>query len=25
MGLSYDKNKIHLFDPRMEESLLKEK
>jgi len=25
MGLSYDKNKIHLFDPKTEESLLKEK
>lgn len=24
MGLSYDKNKIHLFDPKTEESLLKE-
>jgi ABC-type sugar transport system ATPase subunit len=25
MGLSYDKNKIHLFDPETEESLLKDK
>jgi ABC-type sugar transport system ATPase subunit len=25
MGLSYDKDKIHLFDPKTEESLLKEK